>query len=113
MTKMKIIVASVVILVSLPCTLATTLIQRPVQSREEMANHWTGYPFPFVRQDIRRYNPETFPQYFRLDSPLKSPGIALEVEPFVASWLVILLCVATIGWGVARLFRLVRRNAWR
>src|SRR5262252_259003 len=84
---------------ALVATMATTCIMEPVHSREEMADHWLGYPFAFLRQDIRNYNPETFPQYFRLVSPRKSPT-AIELEPFLASWGAI-AGVALAGWWLS------------
>jgi hypothetical protein len=96
---MRTIVVLGVVVVSFAATIATTFIPRPVHSREEMAEHWLGYPVQFLRQDLRRYDPATFPQYFRLEPPWgESSGFAVEVELFLVSWMLILLTIALLAW---------------
>lgn len=93
---------------SFVATFATTCIERPVYSREEMKNHWLGYPVPFLRQDIRRYDPETFPQYFRLDSPRSSPTIAIELERLFLSWAIIFGVAWLVTWSCGRALQRLR-----
>ena len=107
---MKIPAVLGIALLSFVATFATTCIQRPVHSREEMENHWTGYPIAFIRQDIRRYDPQTFPEYFRLDSPLKSPKISLEVERFLASWAIVFAGALACVWGFKAMLRRMKKQ---
>lgn len=62
--------------------------ERTVHSAEEMKAHKTGYPFPFITQDLsQRYHPLTYPQKFSFVSP-RDTGFRVHMPSFFASWLV-------------------------
>jgi len=102
--RTKILLAVAIAVLTFCTTLFTVMIERPVNSREEMSQHRTGYPFTFIRQDLSRYEPATFPQRFRFVDP-RTSSFALELENFLASWAVFFGIAAGFAWGISRIKR--------
>lgn len=102
---MKITVAIIVVAATFVATALTACVERPVLSAEQMRAHRTGYPFAFAVQDLsQRYNPLTFPQHFGFSSPGEVPT-KLDLEPFLASWAIILGVGALVIWFASRAWK--------
>jgi hypothetical protein len=101
---MRITVAILALAFSFIATCGTACVERPVRSVEDMARHCTGYPLRFICQNLnRRYDPQTFPQYFAFANPKDTGGFDLEVEEFLISWAVVFVGLGGVAWLVARI----------
>jgi hypothetical protein len=107
---MKVDAILAIALLTCAATLATVWVPRPVHSREELRNHWLGYPITFLRQDLGRFDPETFPEYFRFDPPWHSGGFFLDEGRFLASWAIVLGGTITVVWLTNAAIRRIRRR---
>lgn len=89
----------VVLVVSAVLTALTVALPVEVDTHEQLEAVPLGYPFPFFVQNLSRYTPLSFPQYFRMGSPWEDPLVAWLWPNFFASYGII----AVLAFGVYRL----------